>query len=122
MTPINVKVHEEDERGNVYTLTVPILYCGLEIPAGFESDGASVPRFFWRCVFPPGEPRALLAAFVHDFIYRTHPKGWTKKEADNEFYHLLCVQGIPRASAWLAYQGVKLFGGPAWRAGGKETK
>lgn len=122
MTPVSVKVHEEDERGNVYTLTVPIIYCGLEIPAGFESDGASVPRFFWRCVFPPGEPRALLAAFVHDFIYRTHPTGWTKQSADKEFYYLLCVQGIARASAWLAYQGVKLFGGPAWRAGGKETK
>lgn len=120
MTPISVQVHEEDERGNVYTLTVPIRYCGLEIPAGFESDGASVPRFFWRCVFPPGAPRALLAAFVHDYVYRTHPDGWSKDEADKCFYFLLIEQGVPRTSAYLAYLGVKWFGGPAWRAGGKK--
>lgn len=120
MTPISVKVHEEDERGNVYTLTVPITYCGLEIPAGFESDGASVPRFFWRCVFPPSAPRALLAAFVHDFIYRTHPRGWSRKEADMTFRELLIQQGVPRVTAETAYLGVRLFGGSAWRAGGKK--
>ena len=121
MTPISVQVHEEDDRGNVYTLTVPIRYCGLEIPAGFESDGASVPRFFWRCVFPPGEPRALLAAFVHDYIYQTHPAGWSKQEADYTFYLLLKDQGISPVSAYLAYLGVKWFGGPAWRKGGKNA-
>ena len=121
MIPIGVQVHEEDDRGNVYTLTMPIRYCGLEIPAGFESDGASVPRFFWRCVFPPGEPRALLAAFVHDYIYRTHPAGWDKHEADYTFYLLLRDQGISPVSAYLAYLGVKLFGGPAWRKGGKNA-
>ena len=121
MIPISVRVHAEDEHGNVYTLSAPIRYCGLTIPAGYESDGASVPKFFWRCVFPPGEPRALLAAFVHDYVYREHPEGWTKEEADATFFLLLREHGISPISAYLAYLGVKLFGGPAWRAGGKKS-
>ena len=120
MTPINVRVHEEDARGNVYTLLSPIRYCGLEIPAGFESDGASVPRFFWRAVFPPGYPPALPAAFIHDYVYRTHPDGWSREEADICFYYLLKDAGISEARARAAYLGVKLFGKPAWNAGGKK--
>jgi len=32
---IEVAIHTEDERGNVYTLLKSFYYCGLEIPAGF---------------------------------------------------------------------------------------
>lgn len=114
---LKVAVHESDEHGNVYTLLESIEYMGLSIPVGFESDGASVPRFFWRVVFPPGDSRALYAAFVHDFIYRTHPEGWIKKFADVIFEHLLICGGIPKWRAKLAYWGVKWFGGKAWKEG-----
>lgn len=80
MEKIDVRIHETDEQGNVFTLLSPIVYEDLVIPAGFESDGASVPRFFWRCVFPPNDTRALRAAFIHDYVYRIHPKGWSKKK------------------------------------------
>lgn len=113
---LKVAVHESDEQGNVYTLLEPIEYMGLSIPVGFESDGASVPRFFWRVVFPPGDSRALYAAFVHDCIYRTHPIGWTKEDADKIFEHLLIGGGIPAWRAKLAYFGVKWFGSSAWNA------
>lgn len=116
---MRVDVHTEDERGNVYTLLEPLEYMGLTIPVGFESDGASVPRFFWRLIFPPGEPRALHAAFIHDFIYRTHPSGWTKSDADKVFRHLLICGGVEKWRAELAYCGVKWFGGNAWHAGGQ---
>ena len=119
MLPLNVQVHRADERGNVYTLLSPVTWCGLTIPAGFESDGASVPRFFWRVVFPPGDPPAMLAAFVHDYIYRTHPDGFDREEADRAFRLLLIDNGVPPIQAQLAYWGVRLFGDPAWRAGGQ---
>ena len=118
MFPLDVRVHQEDERGNVYTLLHGFRYCGLEIPAGFESDGASVPRFFWRTVFPPGDPAALMPAFVHDYVYRTHPDGWTRDEADRAFKLLLLDSGVPSARANLAYWGVRMFGASAWKAGG----
>ena len=55
-----VDIHKEDKRGNVYTMREPgglgIVWRGkcFLVPYGFESDGASVPRFFWRLIFPPG--------------------------------------------------------------------
>ena len=115
---LKISVHSEDEKGNVYTLLedVVIVWNGrvLRIPAGFKSDGASVPRFFWRSVFPPGDSRALTAAFAHDFVYRTHPEGWTRKMADDMFYDLLRRDGVGLFNAQTAYWGVRLFGGASW--------
>ena len=117
---LKVSVHTEDSKGNVYTLLedLAIVWDGkaLVVPAGFKSDGASVPRFFWRCVFPPGDSRALRAAFAHDFIYREHPFGWNKEDADNLFYHLLREDGMSWFSSQGAYWGVRLFGSSSWDA------
>jgi hypothetical protein len=118
---LKVAVHKEDECGNVYTLLEDLVICWngkvLVVPAGFESDGASVPRFFWRAVFPPGDSRALRIAIVHDFIYRTHPEGWSKAEADTLFYEGMREDGVPFVNAKIAYYGVYLFGKSSWEAG-----
>ena len=111
-----IDVHQSDSMGNVFTLREDLTAGGVTVPSGFSSDGASVPRFFWRLVFPPGDHKALKAAFVHDFLYRTHPEGWTKAAADNLFLILLLMNGIPKFSAYLAYWGVRLFGAAAWKA------
>lgn len=116
---IEVLRHEADKRGNVFTLLTPIEYCRLNIPSGFESDGASVPRLFWPVVFPADDLQAMFGAFVHDFVYRTHPAGWTKAQADDEFRFLMEKGGVAPRRARLAYWGVRLFGGPSWRAGGR---
>lgn len=113
-----IKVHQEDERGNVIRTVCKnkIEWKGRSfvIPAGFESDGASVPRFFWRIVCPPTDPQAVRAGVAHDWIYRTQPKGWTRAEADKMFYDLLVEDGMYRCRARLAYLGVRLGGGFAW--------
>jgi len=101
-----VSIHREDARGNVYTLMEE----QLTVPAGFESDGASVPRFFWRIIFPPGDPKAIRAAFKHDYIYRCLPAGWTRKDTDKIFRRNLLEDGVKRWKANLAYVGLRLFG------------
>ena len=127
-----IEVHQSDDMGNVYTLKEPLYYPAqgakfaddtprLVVPVGFESDGASVPRVFWRLVFPPGDTQALRAAFLHDFIYRTHPEGWDRKKADDLFYDVLVDDGIPKWRAWLAWSGVRLGGSAAWNAGGEHA-
>lgn len=121
---ISVGIHREDERGNVYTLLnrrgLTIEWNGkkLTVPRYFESDGASVPRFFWRAVFPSSDPRAIRAAFAHDYIYRMHPEGWSKKEADAMFYDLLVEDGVSVPCALIAFKGVDWFGGHAWKEQG----
>ena len=111
-----IEVHKSDEMGNVFRLLEPLMCRGLIVPAGFESDGASVPRLFWGIVFPPGDTRALRAAFLHDWIYRTHPAGWSREAADNLFRKVLSQDGVPRISAGLAFWGVRIFGASSWRA------
>ncbi len=115
---MKIEVHQSDEMGNVFTLLEPLICGRITVPAGFKSDGASVPRLFWRIVFPPGDQKALRAAFVHDYLYRTHPEYWDKKTADELFYYMLVNDGVSRFSASLAYWGVRLFGGRAWKNGG----
>lgn len=119
-----VDIHEADKMGNVYTLLEPngirVIWGGklLIVPHGFQSDGASVPRFFWRLVFPACDTKALWAAFAHDYVYRTHPEGWTKAKADEMFYDLLVEHGVKVWRAWLAYKGVDWFGFYAWKTKG----
>lgn len=125
---MKVEVHQRDAQGNVYRLAEPLYYVYdyghrkgmLVVPVGFESDGASVPRLFWSTVFPPGDTRALFAAFVHDYIYRTHPLGWTRAEADETFRILLREHGVSAYVAWKAWLGVRIGGASAWREGGSE--
>ena len=114
-----IDIHQSDAMGNVYTLREDLIYSGLTVPAGFSSDGASVPRFFWRIVFPPGDQKALRAAFLHDWRYRTHPEGWSREAADNLFRRVLIEDGVSQICAALAYRGVRIFGGRAWKEGNK---
>ena len=116
---VEVLEHEEDERGNVFTLLRPIASCGLIVPAGFESDGASVPRLLWGVVFPRDDRKALFGAIVHDYIYRTHPLKWTRSDADDAFLYLLQQGGVSFVRRIRAYIGVRLFGKSAWEAAEK---
>ena len=83
---VEVLRHQEDARGDIFTLQKKITWRGLVVHEGFESDGASVPRILWPVVFPNDDLQSMFAAIVHDFIYRKHPAGWTRKEADDALY------------------------------------
>ncbi len=116
---VEVREHEEDEHGNVFTLLHPISHYGVIVPAGFRSDGASVPRLLWGVVFPRDDRRALFGALFHDYLYRHHPAGWTRAEADEAFHFLLLEGGVSFLRALRAYIGVRLFGKKAWDANGE---
>lgn len=118
LPPVEVIEHEEDARGNVFTLVHPISSSGITVPAGFESDGASVPRLLWGAVFPRDDRQALFAAIMHDYIYRVHPPKWGRADADELFLYLMQQGGVPYARRIRAYAGVRLFGRRAWAAGG----
>lgn len=85
----------------------------LSIPAGFETDFASVPRFFWRVVPPWG--RYSPAAVVHDYLYRT---GQVPRDlADRIFLNLMKRLGVPAWKRRVMYWAVRVFGGRSWRKG-----
>jgi len=121
---MKIEVHKEDKTGNVFTLLerLHVAWNGHEfdVPEGFESDGASVPRFFWRAVFPPGDSKALPGAIAHDYLYRTHPTGWSKGMSDAMFYEMLTGNGVPKIRAAAAWAGVHYFGKRSWEQGSRK--
>lgn len=60
--------------------TVVVLYADMAyytsrglivVPKGFESDGCSMPRFFWRLFGHPFQMEYLREAILHDWLYKT---------------------------------------------------
>lgn len=82
----------------------------IEVPQGFETDFASVPRFFWRVVPPWG--RYSPAAVVHDYLYSTGKV--SREDADRAFLTLMQRLGVPVWKRTIMYWAVRWFGGPAW--------
>jgi hypothetical protein len=84
-------------------------------PAGFRSDGASVPRIFWN-LFPPFH-RYLLAAIVHDHLCvqgKSKTSKYSSKQVHKIFHEAMKVLKVPRRTRWPMYTAVKFFG-PKWK-------
>jgi hypothetical protein len=92
------------------------------IPAGFEFDGASVPKFLASWLSPTGI--LLLGGLVHDFIYKYETlvlKGkkkcepnYTQKEADQIFRDINIEQNGIHVLNWAAYLALRAGGFVAW--------
>ena len=124
--PPQIELIRKAENGDIFRLTRDMKYrwhgVTFIVPAGFESDGASVPRFLWSSVSPQIDPRTLAGAIGHDFLYRRHPAGWTRAEADDFFYDVIREDGLSWWKAQKAYWGVRLFGGSAWSENNREKE
>ena len=82
----------------------------LNLPAGFKTDFASVPRAFWRILPPWGE--YMLATVAHDFMYADGR--WGRKAADRVFLHMMKRLGVEPWKRRVMYLAVRWFGGVAW--------
>ncbi|EJM4065869.1 DUF1353 domain-containing protein [Salmonella enterica] len=78
----------------------------IEVPAGFITDLATVPRIFWMLLPPDG--KYAKAAIIHDYLYDNALR--TKKEADKIFLDGMTVLGVPRWKRMIMYYAVRLFG------------
>lgn len=127
-----------DEGLHLYELAIDYSYSWIAegeewsifIPAGFQYDGISNPRFFWMVtgITPDGLGRA--AALVHDWIYRhagALPKGsflkdgrncvdaWSREQTDKLFANMLDRAGVSKFRRRLMYLGVRIGGWMFWR-------
>ena len=76
------------------------------VPAGTETDFASIPRILWGIVAPFG--RHSIAAIVHDYAYRNG--GMTRWEADAVFRSLMQRAGVGSVRRWFMWAAVRCFG------------
>lgn len=90
----------------------------VNVPAGFETDFASVPRVLWN-IFPPWGVYGP-ASVVHDSLYgREGAVGAiSKEEADKVFLEAMETSGVPFLKRWTLYLAVKEFGQHAWDSDG----
>lgn len=89
------------------------------VPAGFLTDGASVPRMFWGVIAPWG-PWGQAAA-LHDYLleykvayHKNERTLVTRDDADRFFGEALKVTKMPRWKRWLMYAGVRLWTKFGW--------
>lgn len=82
----------------------------IDIPAGFVTDLASVPRLFWNILPPFGVYEN--AAIVHDWCYAN--QRYSKSFSDAVLLEGMEVLNVPKWKREVIYQGVHLFGQSSW--------
>jgi hypothetical protein len=83
----------------------------ISVPAGFETDFASVPRPLWVVEPPLGD--AGKAAVLHDWLYETGER--SRAEADRIFSEAMQVLEVSAWKRGLIYAAVRAFGGRGYR-------
>lgn len=82
----------------------------IEVPRGFETDFASVPRVFWAIIPPDG--KYSQAAVLHDYLY--HSKIRSRKASDEIFLEAMEVLGVSWWRRKVMYYAVWSFGWLPW--------
>ena len=108
--------------GHRWIVTEPFLYSTslhkIEVPKGFITDFASIPRVFWRILPPTG--KYTMAAVIHDWLYFSAYMD-NRKLCDNIFSMAMDSCGVPIWKREVLYRGVRLFGWAGWGAHKERT-
>lgn len=94
----------------------------VQVPFGFESDGASVPRFLWN-IYPPFG-KYLEAAVIHDWFCVLGHAGTSpisSQDAAKLFLEVMEVLGVGKWKRIKMYLAVRIFG-PRFKSSGKAHK
>lgn len=83
-----------------------------DVPAGFLSDGASIPRQLWLMLGGPFSGPYRDAAVIHDFFCWTKDRPW--EDVHEVFAEAAARRGTSEQLAKVMYAGI-LFGGPRWQ-------
>lgn len=107
---------EADDRPDFWIVRAALIWEAgketLTVPAGFETDLASVPRMAQG--IPGFESTGLSRrpAVLHDFLYASGDL--PRMSADEVFYRALLAEGVHEPIARIYYRAVRLFGGAPW--------
>lgn len=107
-------VRSLDDDCLLWRLEQPIRHGGITVPAGFETDAASIPKVI-RVALPAWGKYAR-AAILHDWLYanlawgNTLPGVPTREAADRLFRDAMIASNVPAPLAWAMWAAVRLFG------------
>jgi hypothetical protein len=113
-----LRVEEVDEFAGLWKLTAPLRYASdllgrdVEVPEGFVSDFASIPRLPF--VYWAEGGRGDKSAVLHDFAYTS--QFVDRATADKLLREALLASGYGEGVAGTFYAAVRLFGSSHWKA------
>ena len=97
-TPLPLSGRGAKKNNGVYTFT---------IPAGYDYDGASIPRFLWRFIGAKESIEFKVAALVHDVLCENHNYVDNNRYfADKVFERLLEVGDVSAFKRWMMFHSV----------------
>lgn len=76
----------------------------VEVPKGYKTNGANVPRIFWS-IFPPNSPEYLSAVVVHDYLCDKS----SYKLADEILKEMMGVLGVAKWKVYAFYFACRLY-------------
>lgn len=105
------------DSGRLWELAEPLTYIidperSITVPAGFVTDGASVPRALWAVY--PAWGRYSRAAVMHDHLCalvhdgRPHPYAPTRADADAMFRKAMGDDGVSSLTRTVLYAAVRV--------------
>ena len=87
-----------------FKLLAPVKYKDITIPAGFRTDGATIPRCFW-CFYPPNRTDYIPAAIIHDYLCSLGEY----RKADEYFKEALTELHIDKFTIFIFYNAVRFY-------------
>lgn len=107
----DVRLHRYKEDKKIAEVVVPLKYTDeedntYEVPTGFFTDFASVPRFLWHIIPPIG--KYTNAAILHDWLYDGNCE--TRKKADKLFYQAMRESLVDKFLAGIMWFFVRCYG------------
>jgi hypothetical protein len=87
-------------------------FSAVEVPRGFVTDLASIPRIFFSVLRPDGQ--YAYSAIVHDYLYWTQTR--TREESDEIFKLGMQDFDIAKKTVFAVHRAVQTFGASAWKA------
>ncbi len=80
------------------------------IPAGFSSDGCSIPKVFRFLLGCPHTPKYVPASIIHDYLIE-HPDivRYDRKTASEIFFNALLKEGVCPVQAVIMFMAVDLW-------------
>lgn len=85
----------------------------IVVPAGFVTDGASIPSFAWSIIGGPMTGKYVAAAILHDWLY--HIKTYSRERSDLIFLEAMAVLKVSKLKRNIIYWMVRIFGHWAWK-------
>lgn len=98
-----------------WKLLAPLIYAACdgiiyEVPVGYLTDGASIPR--WASLFTPIVGEYDWAAVLHDWLYSTGTL--SRKASDDLFLEAMWSTKVSWYTRRKMYRAVRLFGWHPW--------